>query len=157
MLLLAYYSTDISLKIKLYLHINHKHCWLLCPYFQYHPRCEATETDPDADCIFGSAGSDYPILAQVPRTKFSCQSLLPGIYADPDAACQVGATVYADPDAACQVGATVYTDPDAACLVGATIQGRLTINNRYTHSEFELTFSSLLKDYDLKYAENSKK
>ena len=36
-------------------------------------------------------------------------------------------------------------------------QGRLTINNRYTHREFNLKFSALLKDYDLKYAENSEK
>ena len=27
----------------------------------------------------------------------------------------------------------------------------------YTHREFKLKFSALLKDYDLKYAENSKK
>ena len=55
----------------------------------YHPRCEATESDPDADCIFGSAGQDYPILARVPDTGFGCGDLLPGIYADMDAACQV--------------------------------------------------------------------
>ena len=37
-------------------------------------------------------------------------------------------------------------------------QGRLmTINNRYTHREFKLKFRALLKDYDLKYAENNKK
>ena len=36
-------------------------------------------------------------------------------------------------------------------------QGRLTISNRYTHREIKLKFSALLKDYDLKYAENSKK
>ena len=36
-------------------------------------------------------------------------------------------------------------------------QGRLTINNRYKHREFKLKFSALLKDYDLKYAENCKK
>lgn len=55
----------------------------------YNPRCETTDNDPDADCIFGTAGSDYPVLAQVPDTKFGCESLLPGIYADTDAACQV--------------------------------------------------------------------
>ena len=36
-------------------------------------------------------------------------------------------------------------------------QCRLTINNRYTHREFKLKLSGLLKDYDLKYAKNSKK
>ena len=36
-------------------------------------------------------------------------------------------------------------------------QGRLTMNNRYTLREFKLKFSALLKDYDLKYSENSKK
>ena len=36
-------------------------------------------------------------------------------------------------------------------------QGRLTVNYRYTHRKFQLKFSALLKDYDLKYAENSKK
>ena len=36
-------------------------------------------------------------------------------------------------------------------------QGRLTINNRYKHREFKLKFSALLKDFHLKYAENSKK
>ncbi|XP_018020500.1 uncharacterized protein LOC108676863 [Hyalella azteca] len=55
----------------------------------YHPRCEITDTDPDADCIFGTAGRDYPVLDQVPRTAFGCGTLLPGIYADIDAACQV--------------------------------------------------------------------
>ena len=36
-------------------------------------------------------------------------------------------------------------------------QGRLSVNYRYTHRKFQLKFSALLKDYDLKYAENSKK
>ena len=36
-------------------------------------------------------------------------------------------------------------------------QGRLTVNYRYTHRKFQLKFSALLKDYDLKYAEHSKK
>ena len=40
---------------------------------------------------------------------------------------------------------------------GGPIQGILTINNRYTHRSFKLKFSALLKDYNLKYAENSKK
>ena len=40
---------------------------------------------------------------------------------------------------------------------GSRGQGRLTINNTYTHREFKLKFSALLKDYDFKYAENSKK
>ncbi|KAF2365578.1 Chitin binding domain [Trinorchestia longiramus] len=55
----------------------------------YHPRCETTATDPDADCIFGSAGRDYPVLDQVPATAFGCEALLPGIYADTDTDCQV--------------------------------------------------------------------
>ena len=50
--------------------------------------------DPDADCIFGSAGKDYPTLRQVPDTRFGCGSLLPGIYADTDAACQVNIYMY---------------------------------------------------------------
>ena len=41
--------------------------------------------------------------------------------------------------------------------MGGFSQGRLTIRNRYTHHEIKLKFSALLKDYDLKYAENSKK
>ena len=40
---------------------------------------------------------------------------------------------------------------------GCCAQGRLTVNYRYTHRKFQLKFSALLKDYDLKYAENSKK
>ena len=36
-------------------------------------------------------------------------------------------------------------------------QGRSTISNRYTHREMKLKFRALLTDYDLKYAENSKK
>ena len=36
-------------------------------------------------------------------------------------------------------------------------QGRLTINNRSTQREFQLKFSALQKDVDLKYIENSKK
>ncbi|XP_042209522.1 U-scoloptoxin(01)-Er1a-like [Homarus americanus] len=55
----------------------------------YDYRCQSTDNDPDADCIFGIAGQDYPTLRQVPDTKFTCVDLLPGIYADPDAACQV--------------------------------------------------------------------
>ena len=38
-----------------------------------------------------------------------------------------------------------------------TTQGRLTVNYRYTHRKFQLKFSAVLKDYDLKCAENSKK
>ena len=41
--------------------------------------------------------------------------------------------------------------------IGCNGQGRLTVNYRYTHRKFQLKFSALLKDYDLKYAENSKK
>lgn len=59
------------------------------PQQVYDYSCESTENDPDADCIFGVAGKDYPTLEQVPNTKFTCSGLLPGIYADPDAACQV--------------------------------------------------------------------
>ena len=40
--------------------------------------------------------------------------------------------------------------------MGRGVQGRLTINNRYTHREFQLKFSALLKDYDLIYGENRK-
>ena len=46
---------------------------------------------------------------------------------------------------------------DGCVIHGCFTQGRLTINNRYTHREFKLKFSALLKDYDLKYAENGKK
>ena len=45
----------------------------------------------------------------------------------------------------------------AACRGCGLAQGRLTVNYRYTHRKFQLKFSALLKDYDLKYAENSKK
>ena len=41
--------------------------------------------------------------------------------------------------------------------MGCIHQGRLIVNYRYTHRKFQLKFSALLKDYDLKYAENSKK
>ena len=37
------------------------------------------------------------------------------------------------------------------------MQGRLTINNRYTQREFQLKFSSIQKYDDLKYTEDSKK
>jgi len=53
------------------------------------PGCRTTENDPDADCIFGVAGQDYPTLHTVPNTVFTCEGHLPGIYADPDTACQV--------------------------------------------------------------------
>ena len=36
-------------------------------------------------------------------------------------------------------------------------QGRLNINNKYMYREFKLKFGALLKDYDHKYTENSKK
>ena len=39
---------------------------------------------------------------------------------------------------------------------GHSNQGILT-NNRYTQREFKLKFSALLKAYDVKYIENSKK
>ncbi|KAL7629932.1 UNVERIFIED_CONTAM: hypothetical protein RMT77_019949 [Armadillidium vulgare] len=45
--------------------------------------------DPDADCIFGTAGSDYPIFSKIPDTRFPCQDHLPGIYGDTQASCQV--------------------------------------------------------------------
>ena len=52
----------------------------------------------------------------------------------------------------------VYVEqPVHACMYRAAPQGRLTVNYRYTHRKFQLKFSALLKDYDLKYAENSKK
>ena len=35
-------------------------------------------------------------------------------------------------------------------------QGRLTINNRYTHHEFKLKFSALLEDYDLNMLKTGK-
>ncbi|CAL4090813.1 unnamed protein product [Meganyctiphanes norvegica] len=53
------------------------------------PGCRTSENDPDADCIFGVAGHDYPTYHSVPSTVFSCDGHLPGIYADPDSACQV--------------------------------------------------------------------
>ncbi|XP_076069336.1 uncharacterized protein LOC143041396 [Oratosquilla oratoria] len=55
----------------------------------YDPRCEPTQDDPDADCIFGIAGQDYPTFAHVPQTSFECENRLPGIYADQEAACQL--------------------------------------------------------------------
>ncbi|XP_037803533.1 uncharacterized protein LOC119597936 isoform X2 [Penaeus monodon] len=48
-----------------------------------------------ADAIGGGGvpGVDYPILAFVPATGFSCNGQLPGYYADtsPEARCQVSA------------------------------------------------------------------
>lgn len=37
----------------------------------------------------GLPGSDYPILAAIPNTGFSCTDKLPGFYADEAADCQV--------------------------------------------------------------------
>ena len=55
----------------------------------------------------------------------------------------------------------VENNADLLCLWlhfdGCCAQGRLTVNNRYTHRQFKRKFSALLKDYDLKYAENNKK
>ena len=48
-------------------------------------------------------------------------------------------------------------DSNICSIRGWIVQGRLTINNRYTHCEFKLKFSALLKDNGLKYAANSKK
>ena len=47
--------------------------------------------------------------------------------------------------------------PPTPCKQRPNTQGRLTVNYRYTHRKFQLKFSALLKDYDLKNAENSKK
>ncbi|XP_064093943.1 sialidase-like, partial [Macrobrachium nipponense] len=46
--------------------------------------------DGDSDGIPGIAGDDYPTLARIPDTGFSCRSQeLPGYYADQEAQCQV--------------------------------------------------------------------
>ncbi|GAB6023766.1 hypothetical protein CHUAL_008520 [Chamberlinius hualienensis] len=54
-------------------------------------KCHATANDPDADCIPGIGGIDYPNMSQVPlHTDFDCTSLnFPGLYADPHYGCQV--------------------------------------------------------------------
>ncbi|XP_068993996.1 uncharacterized protein [Neodiprion pinetum] len=40
--------------------------------------------------IPGEPGKDYPVLAEVPETRFACdQQQFPGYYADPEAQCQV--------------------------------------------------------------------
>ncbi|KAG7160700.1 U-scoloptoxin(01)-Er1a-like 16, partial [Homarus americanus] len=60
-----------------------------------------------ADAIGGGGvpGVDYPILASVPFTGFSCGGLIPGYYADtaPEAGCQLSAESYAAPEAGCQL------------------------------------------------------
>ncbi|XP_076317493.1 uncharacterized protein LOC143229266 [Tachypleus tridentatus] len=48
-----------------------------------------SEQDPDGDGIVGQAGSDYPVLNEIPDTDFSCKGQLPGYYADVDTGCQV--------------------------------------------------------------------
>lgn len=47
--------------------------------------------DPDGDSIVGVADVDYPILASIPRTNFTCSSedRVPRYYADSQARCQV--------------------------------------------------------------------
>ncbi|XP_042222245.1 U-scoloptoxin(01)-Er1a-like, partial [Homarus americanus] len=42
-----------------------------------------------AQIIPGVPGQDYPVLAQVPDTGFTCVGLLPGYYADTQSGCQV--------------------------------------------------------------------
>ena len=75
------------------------------------------------------------IRIQVPPCVYRTSSVKPSAYRSPN------------------VGAShPHTVPPGGC-----IQGRLTINNRYTHRQFKLKFSALLNDYDLKYAENCKK
>lgn len=51
------------------------------------PIADLTETIPGG----GFPGEDYPILASVPDTGFTCEGQLPGYYADTDdeAGCQV--------------------------------------------------------------------
>ncbi|KAF2356046.1 Chitin binding domain [Trinorchestia longiramus] len=61
--------------------------------------------------IPGVPGSDYPTLATIPSTSFSCAEKLPGFYADEEAGCQVS---YADEEAGCQVS---YADEEAGCQV----------------------------------------
>ncbi|KAK8400639.1 hypothetical protein O3P69_002446 [Scylla paramamosain] len=56
---------------------------------RYQEPCEVTEEDPDGDCFWGEAGVDYPVFSYVPKTSFSCQDVIPGIYADTEASCQV--------------------------------------------------------------------
>ena len=52
---------------------------------------------------------------------------------------------------------TIWASYKCYPITSQPVQGRLTISNRYTHREIKLKFSALLKDYDLKYRENSKK
>ena len=61
-------------------------------------------------------------------------------------------------DLPCTVYGTGMLDGFIIIIIrGGRQQGKLTVNNRYTHRKFKLKFSALLKDYDLKYAENTKK
>ncbi|GAB6027978.1 hypothetical protein CHUAL_002204 [Chamberlinius hualienensis] len=56
-----------------------------------HKECRPTTNDPDADCIPGIGGINYPILSQVPPfSEFDCVlQKFPGLYADPQYRCQV--------------------------------------------------------------------
>ncbi|GAB6029052.1 hypothetical protein CHUAL_004838 [Chamberlinius hualienensis] len=57
----------------------------------YHGSCVTTTDDPDADCIPGVGGVDYPIFSRVPEhTDFDCSlQRFSGLYADPLYSCQV--------------------------------------------------------------------
>ncbi|KAG0713178.1 hypothetical protein GWK47_016791 [Chionoecetes opilio] len=56
---------------------------------RYQEPCDITEEDPDGDCFWGEAGVDYPVFAYPPATSFSCKDVIPGLYADTEASCQV--------------------------------------------------------------------
>ncbi|KAK7078890.1 hypothetical protein SK128_016530 [Halocaridina rubra] len=54
---------------------------------EYHS-CRQSSFDPDGDCIQGQAKVDYPDFTRAPKTFFSCEGRVPGIYADIDSQCQ---------------------------------------------------------------------
>jgi len=47
------------------------------------------EEEENQNSIPGEPGKDYPVLAFIPNTGFSCSDRLPGFYADDSAHCQV--------------------------------------------------------------------
>ncbi|RWS17282.1 putative serine/threonine-protein kinase tsuA-like protein [Dinothrombium tinctorium] len=46
-----------------------------------------SESDEN-DGTFGKAGEDYPAFHEVPETKFTCEQLMSGYYADIESGCQ---------------------------------------------------------------------
>jgi hypothetical protein len=59
------------------------------------PDIETFENDPEIyQGVLGRPGVDFPVMTAIPKTKFDCQNLGNGYFADLETSCQVSSTIF---------------------------------------------------------------